>query len=83
MSTNETIRTFIIEDLSYDDAPENLTGSTPLIETEVVDSMGILQIIGFIEDEFDIEVDEDEVSVDNFATVDAIAALIERKRSTR
>jgi acyl carrier protein len=83
MSTNDAIRTFIIEDLSYDDAPENLTGTTPLIETEVVDSMGILQIIGFIEDEFDIEVDEDEVSVDNFATVDAIAALIERKRSTR
>ncbi|HVR79559.1 MAG TPA: acyl carrier protein [Acidimicrobiia bacterium] len=80
ISRAEAIITFIIENFSYEGPPEKLTGSTPLLGNEVIDSMGILQIIGFIEDEFDIEFGDDDLSVDNFATIDAIAELIDRKR---
>lgn len=81
MTTRDAIRTFIIQDLSFRGSPEELTGTYPLIDKEAIDSMGIFQIVGFIEDEFDIEVDDEELVVANFATLDAIAALVERKQA--
>lgn len=81
MSTDDTIMTFITEELSQQRPPEQLTATTQLLENEVIDSMGIIQIVGFIEDEYGIVLDDDDLSVDNFATVAAISALIEEKRT--
>lgn len=59
-----------------------LTGSTPLIEEEIVDSLGIFLLLGFIKERFGVEVDPEDVTLENFATVDAIVALVGNKVST-
>ncbi|GHF99225.1 acyl carrier protein [Thalassotalea marina] len=40
------------------------------------DSMTIVNLIGELEDNFDIELDDDDITAENFATVDSVAALI-------
>lgn len=40
------------------------------------DSMAIVTLIGEIEDQFDIELDDDDISADNFATVSSLAELV-------
>ena len=54
-----------------------LTMETPLLE--LIDSMGILTLIGLIEDEFDIMIDPDELSAENLSSVRAVTDLVESK----
>ena len=76
----DTVRAFIIEELAGGDAAM-VTDETPLIEREIMDSTGILMVIGFLEDEYDIFIDADDVSVDHFHTVTSISELVLTKQS--
>ncbi|MEE8522452.1 MAG: phosphopantetheine-binding protein [Thermoanaerobaculia bacterium] len=42
-------------------------------------SLFALQLVQFVEKEFAITIDDDDLDIDNFRTVDAVAALVERK----
>jgi acyl carrier protein len=77
VTTEERIRTFIEEEL----LEEPFSGDDPL-EAELLDSLGIEQLVDFIEYEYGIEFADDEVTSENFATVPVLAALVEDKRTT-
>lgn len=47
----------------------------------VIDSVELLEVITELENEFNIEIDIDEISPENFDSVDSIVAMIERIRS--
>lgn len=53
--------------------------SESLLNSGVVDSMGILEIVTFVEDEYSIELTDEEVMEDNFETIQSIADLIVKK----
>ncbi len=73
------IRQFITTEFAGDARP-SVTDSTPLIDEGVIDSLGIFIVVDFLKDRFDIEVEPEEVTVDNFETVGAIAGLVAAKR---
>ena len=75
----EQIRNFIIESFLEGD-PQSLENDTSLERNHIVDSAGMLEIILFLEDTFGFEVDNDDATPDNFDTVDAITAYVQRKR---
>jgi acyl carrier protein len=56
-----------------------LENNTPLLRTELIDSMGVLTLVGFIEDEFGVTIAADDVSADNFESLDTITRLVESK----
>jgi len=45
----------------------------------VMDSLGLMQLIAFLEEEFDVEIDDADVTVDNFRTVGDIERLVTAK----
>ena len=47
----------------------------------MIDSLGMLKLVSLIEQEFDIEIDDDDVVPDNWRTIKHIAALVESKRA--
>ena len=49
------------------------------VEEGYMDSLGLIQFIGELEDEFDIEVENDELDLENFKSVHAIVSFIENK----
>jgi acyl carrier protein len=53
---------------------------TPLVEHCVIDSMGVMELIAFIVETFNLQLDMDDLTIDNFATIDDIKNLIVRKR---
>lgn len=57
-----------------------LTNETRLVEDEIIDSLGIFLLLGFIKERFGVEVDPEDVTLENFATIDDIAVLVEDKR---
>jgi acyl carrier protein len=56
-----------------------LKADTRLIDKGFVDSMGIMELVSFIEKKFGIELEMDDMTMDNFATISAISDLIARK----
>ena len=73
----ETIKEYLEDELLENDV--ELAHDTPLLKTELIDSMGVLTLVGFIEDEFGITVGADDVSTDNFHSLDTITRYVERK----
>lgn len=54
--------------------------SDSLLASGVIDSMKMLDLISFVEQQFNIKIDEDEMMPDNFESVDAITRFVEEKR---
>jgi len=51
-----------------------------LLESGLIDSTGVLELVGFLESEFKVAVDDDELVPDNFQSIERIALYVERKR---
>jgi acyl carrier protein len=79
MTTENRLRSFIADEL-HGDGREKLTDEYPLIERGVVDSMGILSVVSFIESEFGVEIEDEELVSENFGTIAGMTRLIESKR---
>lgn len=73
---------FINSDVSLD--PTTLIeGETDLLLTGLVDSVGIIEIVGWLEEAADVDIDPTDVVLKNFQTVDRMLALVERLRADR
>ncbi|HKJ66839.1 MAG TPA: acyl carrier protein [bacterium] len=53
-----------------------LTGEEDLFETGIIDSLGILSIIGFIEEKYTIQVNDVDIVPEHFTTIAAIARYV-------
>ena len=71
----EAIEQFIAEEL----ADGALDDGARLIDEEIIDSLGIFILIGFIEDRFSATVEPEEVILENFETVQAITDFVTAK----
>jgi acyl carrier protein len=78
---NAQIRTFILEKFPLA-RKQQIKDSDPLLESGVLDSLGVLDLVSFVEQEFSVHVADDELTPENFQTIDRIAAFIESKSGT-
>lgn len=60
-----------------------LAPDTDLLLTGAVDSLGVIRITQWIEDETGIEVDPGDVTLDNFQTVDRMVVYVEKRLAER
>ncbi len=77
----ERARAYVLENFLYARTDVQLTGTDPLLERGIIDSMGVLELISFIQDEFGIKVGDDDITEENFGTLAAIARYVVRKRA--
>jgi acyl carrier protein len=65
---------------TFDVAPNdpNFGRELDLFEQGYVDSVGLTELLAFIEDEFSIEVPEDDLLSDEFVTIDGMARVLAR-----
>ena len=78
MTASDQIRGFIVDSFLFGDG-DQLTEETALVEAGVVDSTGILEIIGFMESEFKVVVNDDEVIPSNFADLASMSLYLSTK----
>ena len=79
MNIRQQIRQFIAENFLFVDDGHDLDDTASLMDEGIVDSMGILELILFIEETFHISVDDDEIEPDNLDSVDNLYNYITRK----
>jgi acyl carrier protein len=80
VSTEDRVRRFIATELHWHGPVEDLTDDLPIIDDQVVDSMGIFQIVTFLEREFGIEILDEQLVPEHFGTIAGIARLVEANR---
>jgi acyl carrier protein len=73
----QEIRNFLTEAFLFGNS-EPLNQDAPLLGN-VIDSQGAIELVTFIQQRFNIEVQDEEVTIDNLASVKSVAALIEKK----
>ncbi|UCE67992.1 MAG: acyl carrier protein [Candidatus Zixiibacteriota bacterium] len=61
--------------------PENLADGDSLLDKGIVDSTGILELIGFLEENFDIQIDDEELIPENLDSVVNLINFVNRKKS--
>ncbi|MDY6832474.1 MAG: acyl carrier protein [Thermodesulfobacteriota bacterium] len=75
-----TIRQFIIDNFLFgDDA--GLEADTSFLEEGIIDSTGMLELINYLEEEFSIEIDDDEMIPENLDSINNITAFLKQKQA--
>lgn len=77
-NNKELIRQFLIEKLGRAKKINHVADHDNLIANGMIDSMGILQLVSYIEARFAVKVRDEDIIPDNFESVDVISSYIER-----
>jgi methoxymalonate biosynthesis acyl carrier protein len=78
--TKENIKDKIGAFLSQYFKNHNLTDDEDIFARGFINSLFAMQLVTFIEKEFEIKIGPEDLDFDNFKTINAICALIERKK---
>ena len=80
MSTEQRIKELMASNLHWSGSWSDVDEDYPLLEKQVVDSLGMITLISALEEEFGVEIDDGDVVPSNFRTIADIAALVDSKR---
>lgn len=76
--TANRVREFIKSNF-YAASSGDLTDEASLLDLGIVDSTGILEVVTFIEEQFEVTVDDSEMLPENLDSINNITAFVERK----
>ena len=69
------IRNFIVQRFPLASS-KDLTSELSLLESGIVDSLGVLDLVGFIEEEFGIQAEDDDLVPENFDSIEALTRFV-------
>jgi len=75
----EILKQFITEELAPNSDANELKENQSLLERGIIDSLGIMKLLAYIEEKFQVKVSDEELIPENFETLSAIAELILQK----
>jgi acyl carrier protein len=78
MEIETKIRQFIVQNLYFSE-DNSLSDDASFLDTGVVDSMGVMELATFVESEFGVSVEPQEVVVTNFGSIRQLADFVRRK----
>jgi acyl carrier protein len=78
-AVRDSIRAFVVETFFVDD----FSDEEPFLRSGIIDSMGMLQLVAFIQEQFGIQVLDEELVPENLDSVARVTAFVERKLKNR
>lgn len=75
----DAIRAFVFEQYPLCQQ-RDLKDKDSLFDSGIVDSMGILELVAFVESDFDIQIEDTDLTPENFESIKAISAFVARKK---
>ncbi len=83
MNITDAIRAFIVSELNWSGSGAELTGERLLIDERILDSIGILSLVSFLEANYGIEIDDREIVSANFGSLDNLDRYVTSKIGQR
>ena len=80
MTTDREVRDFIVSEYLPGTPADELTSTYDLLDTGVIDSLGLLRLIEWIGDRYSIPVADMDISPENFRSIAAIGSFVAKAR---
>jgi acyl carrier protein len=80
MDLKAKIRDYIIENFLFGDAEPLSSDSLSLLDEGIIDSVGVMELVAFLEQDFGLSVEDEELIPENLDSVDNLANFISRKQ---
>ena len=77
-NVNKEIQTFILKSFPLA-RKKQIKDSDSLLKSGLVDSLGVLTVVEFLEQTFSIKIEDDELLSENFETIDEMARFLQEK----
>lgn len=81
MALRDELLRFVDDEISLDPS-RAIAGDTDLLVTRLVDSLGVIDIVQWLEDRLELDIDPLDITLGNFRTVDRMISFVERLRDT-
>lgn len=75
------IKNFICREIIGNDESMELDNTTLLLDSGIIDSMGIMKLLAYLEDVFLLKIASDDLIPENFETIDTICSLVGKTSS--
>jgi acyl carrier protein len=82
MNFQQEVRQFVIDNFLFGREGQ-LSNADSFLESGIIDSTGVLELISFIEEHFGLKLSENDLTPDNLDSVDKVAGLVARRLATR
>lgn len=79
MSIQNRVKTYVLENFLFSDNGYELAEDASFLEEGIVDSTGVLELVMFVEEAFNIAVEDEEIVPENFDSIGQLTAYIRRK----
>lgn len=79
MSAEQKVRDYMLDNYLFTDDQSSLSNDDSFLDKGIIDSTGILEVIYFLEEEFSIQVEDEEMVPENFDSVNNIVKFIAKK----
>ena len=76
--TRDKVRTFIVENFLFGN-DDGLKDDSSFLDEGIIDSTGILELVSFLEEEFGIAVEDEELIPENLDSINNVTAYLEKK----
>jgi len=80
--TEAKLRGYILENYLFTDDQSQLDSGDSLLQKGILDSRGIMEVILFLEEEFGVAVEDDEMILENLDSVDNLVKFINAKQGS-
>lgn len=80
MEAIEILKQFITDELVPDFNPSDLDENKSLLESGIIDSLGIMKLVAFIQERFQLEVSDEDLIPENFETLSALTKFISQNQ---
>ena len=81
MSNAEIIRGYIVENFLFGD-DEGFDDQTSFLEDGIIDSTGIMELVEFVENHFNLQVDDEELVPENFDSIQNIVNFLKKDKNS-
>jgi len=79
MTTEQQLKEYISSNLLFSENGYPYPDDASFLEEGIVDSVGIMELVAFIEENMNVNVEDQEITPDNFDSITKLAAYIQRK----
>ena len=74
---------FILENFLYGETDNGLNETDSFLEKGIIDSTGILELIAFIEQTYEIQIEDEELIPENLDSLNNVASFVQKKLETQ
>ena len=79
----QRIRSYIAANVLYSDGEFSHPDQASFLQEGIIDSLGVMELVEFVQKDFGVKVEQQEVTPDNFDSVEKLAGFVRRKLQPR